>query len=227
VLVKPFHLAKQRLAAVLDASERHELAHVMLGDVLSSLDACREQLAGVMVVTSDREAMAVARRHEAVVLGETGATGVNAAITQATACLARHGAAMVVVPADLPHLPPTDLEALLDLIEADPAVALVRARDGGTNLLACRPCGVIVPSYGPDSFSAHCVAAFRQGITPTVRLAPRLALDLDRPEDLIEFLSLGSATRTHAYLSTLNLHERMVDGRDRRRHASAGAEYRM
>ena len=40
VLVKPFRLAKQRLAGVLDAGERSELARVMLEDVLTAVDAC-------------------------------------------------------------------------------------------------------------------------------------------------------------------------------------------
>ena len=46
-------------------------------------------------------------------------------------------------------------------------------------------------------------------VAPTVRFAPRLGLDIDRPEDLVAFMSLDSATRTHAYLSTLDLDTRL------------------
>ena len=41
VLVKPFRLAKQRLADVLDAGERAELARVMLADVLTAVEGVR------------------------------------------------------------------------------------------------------------------------------------------------------------------------------------------
>ena len=170
VLVKPFRLAKQRLAGVLDAGERSELARVMLEDVLTAVDAC-ERLAGVIVVTADRAAAAVARRHKAIVLMETAAIGMNAAVARVVKYLTGSlDAGMVVVPADLPHVSPEDIEEMIDLIDHAPAIALVRSSDGGTNLLACRPSGVIAPSFGPDSFNAHCDAAECQGITPTVYL---------------------------------------------------------
>ena len=51
--------AKQRLASVLSAGERHELCRAMLEDVLSALSQSRG-LAGVMLVTRDREARAMA-----------------------------------------------------------------------------------------------------------------------------------------------------------------------
>jgi 2-phospho-L-lactate guanylyltransferase len=214
VLVKPFRLAKQRLATVLDASERAQLARVMLEDVLCALDACRQRLAGVMVVTADEDAMSIARRHDAVILAETTVNGLNAAIVHALTHLSGHGdASILVVPADLPQLSSTDIEDVIDLIDGTPAVALVRASDGGTNLLACRPAGVIAASFGFDSFRAHCIAAVQQGVTPTVRFAPHLALDLDRPEDLTAFVSLQSVTRTHAFLARLDICSRVTEQR--------------
>lgn len=210
VLVKPFRLAKQRLANVLDAGERTELARVMLEDVLTAVDAC-ESLAGVIVVTPDRAAAAVARRHQAIVLMETAAVGMNAAVARVVKYFTgRSDAGIVVVPADVPHVSPGDIDEMIALIEHAPAIALVRSNDGGTNLLACRPSGVIAPSFGPDSFNAHCAAALRKGITPTVCFAPHLSLDIDRREDLDAFVSRQSSTRTHAYLSKLNLQTRLA-----------------
>lgn len=208
VLVKPFRLAKQRLAGVLDAGERAELARMMLEDVLTAVDAC-ESLAGVIVVTADRAAAAVARRHEAIVLMETAAIGMNAAVVRVVKYLTgRSDAGLVVVPADLPHVSPVDIAEMIALIDRAPAIALVRSNDGGTNLFACRPSGVVAPSFGPDSFNAHCVAAVQQGITPTVCLAPHLSLDIDRREDLDAFVALESSTLTHAYLARLNIPRR-------------------
>ena len=211
VPVKPFRLAKQRLVSVLNEGERTGLARVMLHDVLSALDACsRRRLAGVIVVTADEEASAIARQHDAFVFGETGATGMNVALTLVVDHLApRPDTGMVVVPADLPHLSPGDIEAMIDLIRRAPSVALVRANDGGTNLLACRPAAAIAPAFGSDSFNAHCVAATRSGITPTVRFAPHLQLDIDRPEDLVAFMARVSTTRTYAHLSRLNIQQRL------------------
>jgi len=207
VLVKPFALAKQRLAGVLDAGERSELARVMLEDVLTAVDAC-QRLAGV--VTADRAAAAVARRHEAIVLMETAAVGMNAAVARVVKYLTGSlDAGIVVVPADLPHVSPDDIEEMIGLIDRAPAIALVRSSDGGTNLLACRPASAIAPSFGPDSFNAHCEAAVRQGITPTVYFAPHLSLDIDRRDDLAAFVSRNSPTRTQDYLSSVNIQTRL------------------
>jgi len=88
-------------------------------------------------------------------------------------------------------------------------MALVRSSDGGTNLLACRPSGVIAPSFGPDSFKAHCDAAACKGVTPAVYCAPHLSLDIDRRDDLAAFVSRKSPTLTHDYLSRLNIQARL------------------
>ena len=209
VLVKPFRLAKQRLSGVLDVGERSELARVMLEDVLTAVDAC-ERLAGVIVVTADRAAAAVARRHEAIVLMETAAAGMNAAVTRVVRYLTGSSdAGIIVIPSDLPHVSSGDIEAMIDLIDHTPAIALVPSRDGGTNLLACRPSSVIAPSFGRDSFNAHCDAAQRNGITPTVCFAPHLSLDIDRSEDLAAFVSRQSPTQTHDFLSRLKIQGRL------------------
>lgn len=227
VLVKPFRLAKRRLAGVLDAEERTELARVMLEDVLTAVGAC-ESLAGVIVVTADRAAAAVARRHGAIVLMENAAVGMNAAVMRVVKYLTgRSDAGIVVVPADLPHVSPLDIAEMMALIDRAPAVALVRSNDGGTNLFACRPSGVIAPSFGPDSFNAHCAAAVREGITPTVCLAPHLSLDIDRREDLDAFVARESSTLTHAYLARLNIPARdaaAVDSVEPWRAQQSGAE---
>jgi 2-phospho-L-lactate guanylyltransferase len=223
VPVKPFQLAKQRLATVLDEGERIDLARVMLEDVLSALDACSDRITGVIVVTADEGASAIARRHDAIVFSESGAIGMNVALSLVVDHLARRsGTGMIVVPADLPHISPGDIEAMIDLIRRAPSVALVRANDGGTNLLACRPAAAIAPTFGPDSFNAHCVAATRSGITPTVRFAPHLQLDIDRPEDLVAFMARESSTRTHVHLLKRKIKQRLRGEPDAtRRHGSS------
>jgi 2-phospho-L-lactate guanylyltransferase (CobY/MobA/RfbA family) len=55
------------------------------------------------------------------------------------------------------------------------------------------------------------MAATRSGITPTVRLAPHLQLDIDRPEDLVAFMARESSTRTHAHLAKRMNKQRLRD----------------
>lgn len=212
VPVKPFRDAKFRLAPVLDAGERAALARVMLEDVLGVLAASADRLAGVMVLTADREAAAMARRFDAAVLVETAPAGLNGAVTIAAAHVAENAAAgMLVIPGDLPHLSGAAIAQITELLDAPRSVALLPASgDAGTNLFACRPANVIPPRFGPSSFKRHLAETRRAGITARVLTCPRLGRDIDRPDDLAAFLAMGTATRTHAYLSTLEIADRLL-----------------
>ena len=59
--------------------------------------------------------------------------------------------------------------------------------------------------FGADSFFPHLAAAKRQGIEPTVLKLPRIALDIDTPDDLALFLATPSHTRARALLETWRL----------------------
>jgi 2-phospho-L-lactate/phosphoenolpyruvate guanylyltransferase len=212
VPVKPFRVAKARLSTALNAVDRARLARVMLEDVLGAMVASRHLLAGLLVVTADDEAAPIARSHGAIVLSEAAPAGINRAIARALAHLADALAArgesptasgILVVPADLPQVSAAAIERIVGLLDAPRAVAIVPATDGGTNLLGCKPAGIIPPSFGPLSFDRHRQAARRAGVTPSILAWSDLGHDLDRPEDLAAFLSLGTASRTHAFLSSL------------------------
>ena len=199
--VKPFASAKKRLTAILDATDRARLARAMFEDVLAALIDCRT-LEGVVVVTADGDAAAIARQAGALVLDESVALGVNAALLDAIAYLsATNDAGMIMVPSDLPQLSANAIECAIERIDAPAAIALQRASDGGTNLFACRPAGIIPPSFGAGSFDAHCAAARRTGLVPRVIEWPGLEHDLDRPDDLPAFLSLRTPTRSHAFVA--------------------------
>jgi 2-phospho-L-lactate guanylyltransferase len=212
VPVKPFHLAKRRLTPVLDAPERARLARLMFEDVLDAVTASRKVLAGTLALTADEKAAEIARRRGVRVIAEGPPSGLSAAIRQAIRCLAaapRDG--MLVVPADLPHLTPAAIEQVVLQLEGPEAVSLVPAlEDGGTNLIACRPAGVVLPHFGTQSFARHVAAARRAGIAPAILESSDLGRDIDRPHDLESFLSLGTATRTHAFLSGLGIDDRLA-----------------
>jgi 2-phospho-L-lactate guanylyltransferase len=201
VPVKPFTIAKRRLEAVLDAGDRAGLARVMFEDVLAVL-TMSHVLDGLLVLTGDSEAARRARNAGAVVLDEPVPAGLNAAVVNAIGYLAgATDAGMLVVPADLPHLSAEAVAFAVRQIDAPRAVALLpAARDGGTNLLACRPADIIEPRFGPNSFELHCQAARNVGLSPRVLDWPGLEHDIDRPEDVAAFLSIETATRSGAFL---------------------------
>jgi 2-phospho-L-lactate/phosphoenolpyruvate guanylyltransferase len=55
-------------------------------------------------------------------------------------------------------------------------------------------------TFGADSFWPHLAEAKRCGIDPTVLRLPRIALDIDTPDDLALFLATPSHTRARALL---------------------------
>jgi 2-phospho-L-lactate/phosphoenolpyruvate guanylyltransferase len=202
--------AKQRLAGVLSARERQELARAMLEDVLSAL-AASAGLAGILLVTPDREARRLARRYGARVLVEEENRGHTAASDLGARILAQEGATgMVQVPADIPLVRPDDIAALLHVHGAAPAVTLAPSRDErGTNALACSPPDVLPLCFGDDSFFPHLRQARALGIEPQIVRRPGLALDVDTPADLATFLAVPSKTRAYAYLADSGIAERL------------------
>jgi 2-phospho-L-lactate guanylyltransferase len=201
VPVKQLDRSKGRLAPLLSRQERHVLARVMLMDVLQALRQSRG-LAGVTVVTRDAEVAAMAAACEARIMTDQGSDGMTSAIVLA----ARHlqntiHAGMLIVPADVPGISPRDIETLIDAHAAPTAVTLAPAeRDGGTNLLLCTPPEAIPFHYGEGSCARHQQAARERGIAPRTIRIEGAALDLDRPEDIADFMRVPSGTQTYAWL---------------------------
>lgn len=209
--IKDFAAAKQRLAGVLAPAERRALVRAMFADVLDALAAAQD-LAGILVVAPEGEAARIARHQGAEVLVETEAHGLSAAVDMAMAWLAAAGASgALVVPGDVPRLRPEDIAALLARHREAPAVTIAPAgEEGGSNALACSPPGVIPLAYGPGSFARHCALARARGIEPSVVHLPRLALDIDRPEDLRGLLAEDGRTRTDRFLRESGIAARLA-----------------
>lgn len=203
VPVKRFAAAKSRLSSVLRQSERAELARAMVEDVLDVVSSDHGSLAGTLVVTSEQAAAEIARARGAAVMIDTRDEGINAAVRQALGELERSGGAgAVVVPSDIPQLTPQALMRATAAVATPNVLAIAAAaRDGGTNLLGCRPTGAMPLNFGPCSFDRHRQAAREAGLSLKVLDVPELALDIDCPEDLEPFLALNTRTRTHALLS--------------------------
>ena len=210
--VKDLANAKQRLAGVLSADERHALFRAMLEDVLSAL-AAAERLAGILMVTRDPEARALAGRYGARVLAEEANRGHTAASTFGARTLAREGVpGMLQLPADIPLVTPADIEALARAHGPAPAVTLAPSHDQrGSNAVACSPPDLLPLRFGDDSFFPHLRRAHALGIEPQIVQRPGLALDIDTPDDLRAFLATPSATRGYAFLAESGIAERLLE----------------
>ena len=199
--VKSFRTAKGRMSPLLTQTERQQLARLMFTEVLAAALAAK-CLAGVMVVTADEEVASLAGANGVTVLDELAEAGTDAAVRLAVEALgAASATGMVVLPSDVPHVTPAVLDTVACCCAAPGCLVLVPAtRDGGTNLLASSPAGLIETGFGPGSFARHQANAARAGITAQVSSMGGLDIDLDRPEDLTAFLALGSASLTHQWL---------------------------
>lgn len=201
VPVKRFAAAKQRLAAVLAPAERASLARAMLADVLAALVAA-PGLERILVVTADPDAAALARRFGAEISAEDSETGQSAAVAAAARRLARDGVALLTVPADIPAVEPRDIAAVIAAGGAARCYVIAAARDGrGSNAILCAPADAVPFRFGPDSFAAHCAAARAAGFAVRPLDLPRVALDIDAPEDLALLVRLLPGAATRAWLA--------------------------
>lgn len=210
--VKDLQHAKQRLAGVLDAGERRALFRAMLEDVLSAVCPCPD-LAGVVLVTRDPDAAALAARYGARVLEEEANRGHTAASSFAARVLSERGErGMMQLPADIPLITPEDINMLLGAHASAPAVTLAPSRDArGSNAVLCSPPDLLPLRFGEDSYFPHLERAKALGIEPAIVERPGLALDVDTPEDLHAFLATPSRTRAYDYLVRSGIAARVAD----------------
>lgn len=199
VPVKPLRGALRRLRPALDARVRRELQVAMLTDVLTACAGAR-RLEGVLVVTSDPDAaaLAAALARARVVPDHDPPRGMNAAVSRGLAAVAAEGAeAALVMTADLPLLHPDDIDAIVAAAPAGASVTIAPSHEGtGTNAMLLRPPGALAPRLGPDSFARHSAQAARRGL-PLVRVdLRRVALDIDTPRDVAALIAAGGAGAT-------------------------------
>lgn len=198
VPVKPFHLAKQRLAGIFSPSERRTLAEAMFDDVLAVLGRV-ESLAGVLVVTRDARAAARARQRGAVVLQEFGSADLSAAVAMAASHLSVAGCtAMLVVHGDVPGITVQDVWRLLGTRRAQRSFSIVPSHDGGSNAVLSSPPQAVPLYFGENSCECNLAAARAAGFDPEVLRLPGIALDLDHPRDVRAYLAQARAPLTRS-----------------------------
>lgn len=209
--VKSFDDAKQRLSSEQPPGIRRALAQAMCADVLLALRRS-QRVDGVLVVTDELDAGALASGHGIEVVDDPNTAGQSAAASRGLARAAQRGFdRALLVPGDCPALDPAELDALLDRSAAAQAsVVIVPDRHGtGTNGLVLTLPAVIEPAFGARSFEHHCERARAAGVDPTVERVASLGLDVDTPDDFAALRSFLEGARivapnTRGFLSQLD-----------------------
>ena len=200
--VKQTDDAKQRLTGALPAVLRRELALAMLEDVLAAA-ARATGLAGIMLITADEAAGALAARFGARVLAETTPAGQTDAVAAAAKRLAAEGCTgLLTLPGDIPLVSPAEITELVAHHPEGAGFSIVPAHDlRGSNAVLCSPPGFVPLRFGNDSFYPHLAAARACGLEPRIERLPGIALDIDKPSDLESFMAKPSPTRAYALLA--------------------------
>jgi 2-phospho-L-lactate guanylyltransferase len=184
VPVKPFSQAKSRLATALKAEAREALAEKLFRHGLSVLQECSE-LRGVLVVSRDTKALAIARDYKANTLQERESSDLNTALTRAAEVIQLQNAeGILIVPADLPLYTRDDIEEILRQGRyGDVLVIAPDRREDGTNAMLIKPPSSIPFAFGIGSFQRHLALAAQAEVATKIVRREGLALDLDTPDD--------------------------------------------
>ncbi len=174
VPVKSFRAAKLRLAPVLDALQRAELARSLAAGVLRAAAVLERY-----VVCDDDEVASWASSLGAQVIWTPG-LGLSGAVESGVASLADAGFALAVIAhSDLPNP-----EGVATLGEPDRVSLVPDLRSDGTNVAVVPTSAGFRFSYGAGSFERHRREAKRLGLACEVVRHPGLAADVDVPGDL-------------------------------------------
>ncbi|HEY4845484.1 MAG TPA: 2-phospho-L-lactate guanylyltransferase [Candidatus Dormibacteraeota bacterium] len=207
--VKSPRRAKHRLEPVLGEPDRVRLARVMARDVFGTVSTLNAY--GRFVISDDPEVLDEGRRFGLEPLTDRVGQGQSAAVQQGFAAAWERGfAAAVTIPGDVPAVTGAELAEFCDY---RPEIEVLLAPDReriGTNGLRLVPPHAITLRFGEDSFSLHQAEARRANRSLAVKEVEGLRYDLDRPEDIIAFLSLPRDTETLRLLQELRVAERVA-----------------
>jgi 2-phospho-L-lactate/phosphoenolpyruvate guanylyltransferase len=207
--VKDLSCAKQRLAQLFTQEERTRLAWMMLETTFAAATGVRN-VDRLAVVTLYPPAISLAQKYGIEAIIETAQTSESASVDFGSHELKRRGARSVLrLPLDLPLIKTEDIEVILNCGKARQHVVIVPSRDGsGTNAILRSPPDIFPSHFGPGSFRKHLQEAEKAKAECAVIHLPRVALDIDDPEDLMVFMSQGRGTLLWEILTEMGITER-------------------
>jgi 2-phospho-L-lactate guanylyltransferase len=183
--IKDLCQAKQRLAPFLTPEERFGLAQAMLADTIRAVRGVR-QADKIFVVTNYAPAMRVAKENCWELLREEQQISESVSVDAASRHCAGCGVtALLRLPLDVPLVQASDIDELLAIECAAPALVIVPSRDGtGTNAILRTPPDLFPSHFGSGSFAKHCAEAQQTGAQIVIRRNARLEMDVDDETDL-------------------------------------------
>ncbi len=200
--VKDLKNAKKRLMGVLTPEERFGLAEAMLADTIRAVQGVRSA-ENIFVVTNYGPVMDLARENGWEVLREERQISESDSVDAASRICEERGVRNLLrLPLDLPLVQPGDIDELLNVECASPALVIVPSRDGtGTNAMLRTPPTLFPSHFGNGSFAKHLAEAGRAGARIIVRRNSRLEMDVDDASDLRALLEHDvSGTETGRWL---------------------------
>src|SRR5712692_4535432 len=210
--IKDLRQAKQRLAPLLNAEERFARAQAMLADTIRAVRGVR-RADKIFVVTNYLPAMQAAEANGWELLREEQQISESVSVDSASRRCAEFGVtALLRLPLDLPLVQASDIDELLAVRCAAPALVIVPSRDGtGTNAILRTPPALFPSHFGAGSFANHCAEAQRAGAEILVRRNARLEMDVDDETDLRALAQQDlSGTETGAWLQSSGLLARLL-----------------
>jgi 2-phospho-L-lactate guanylyltransferase len=203
IAVKRLGAAKTRLAPVLSAAGRENIALAMLVDTISAASAV-PAVRTITIVTPDEAAADTARGLGAHVVAdptpEHHRDPLNNAIRTASEAVGATSN-IVVLQGDLPALQPHELAEAIDAARHHHQRSFVGDRHG-TGTAALFAFGVAPdPLFGPDSARRHADS----GALELTEAWPGLRCDIDTAEDLSVAMRLGVGPATTRAVGTIGL----------------------
>ena len=211
--IKDLRQAKQRLAPLLNTEERFALAQAMLADTIRAVRGVR-RAEKIFVVTNYIPAMQAAEANGWELLREERQISESVSVDAASRhCAERGVTSLLRLPLDVPLVQASDIDALLAVECAAPAVVIVPSRDGtGTNAIRRTPPALFPSHFGSGSFAKHCGEAERAGAQIVVRRNACLEMDVDDEADLRALVRWDlRGTETGAWLKRNGLMARLRD----------------
>lgn len=191
--------------------ERTQLAWAMLENTFAAAaQVC--QIDRIAIVTLYKPAIALAEKYGMEVILEADQISESASVDFGSREVRKLGAEAVLrLPIDLPLITAEDIEAVLASDQPGGlSTVIVPSRDGtGTNAILRRPPDLFPSHFGTDSLAKHLKEAEQAKAECTVIHLPRIALDIDEPEDLIELLAQRAETSVTALLRQMAVEERL------------------
>jgi 2-phospho-L-lactate/phosphoenolpyruvate guanylyltransferase len=209
VPVKDLTQAKARLSALLSPAERYALAEAMLDDVLLALRQA-STLDRIALVTTDARAIALSAQWGFEVIDEGSGRGETGAVELAVkVCRERGASSLAVIPGDIPLLTAADVDCVIQHGTQCDVVIVPSWDSRGTNAILLRPPDALQLRFGAWSFFPHVKQAKRKGLSYKVVRLPRVALDVDTPDDLARLVPHARGTRSYAVLEEMGIRPRL------------------